>query len=69
MIKADNFDSRLAGLRDNKKKVREVVATRTVRKTLEISDVLLKIFHMAVRTSPEWAKHAVSELLASTSTM
>ena len=58
-IKSDDFE--LAGLGVNEKKVREVIATRTVRKTLEISDVMLNIFHMAIRTNPEWVKHAVAE--------
>ena len=51
-IKSDDFDSRLAGLRVgvNEKKVREVIATRPIRK-----------FHMAIRTNPEWVKHAVAE--------
>ena len=40
---------------------------RTVRKTLEISDAMLKIFHMAIGTNPEWAKHTVAETLANTS--
>ena len=67
-IKSEEFDSRLAGLGVNEEKVREVIATRTVRKTLESSDAILRIFHMAIRTNPEWAKQAVSETLANTST-
>ena len=60
--------TRLAGLSVNEEKVREVITTRTIRETLEISDVMLKIFHMAIRTNPEWAKQALSEELANTST-
>ena len=67
-IKSEDFDSRLAGLGVNEKKVREVIATRTVRKTQKILDAMLRIFHMAITTNPEWAKHAVSETLANTST-
>ena len=52
-IKSEDFDSRLAGLEVNEKKVREVIATRTVRETLEISDAMLRIFHMAIGTNPE----------------
>jgi len=29
---------------------------------------MLRIFHMAIRINPEWAKQAVSETLANTST-
>ena len=67
-IKSEDFDSQLAGLGVHEKKVREVLATRTVRKTLELSDAMLRIFHMSIRTNPQWAKHAVSEMLANTST-
>jgi len=67
-IKSEDFDSRLASLGIQEKKIREVIATRMVRKTLELSDAILTIFHMAIRTNPEWAKHAVSETLANTST-
>ena len=67
-IKSEDFDSRLAGLGVHKEKVREVIATRTVRKTLELSDTMLSIFHMSIRTNPEWAKHAVSQTLANTGT-
>ena len=67
-IKSENLDSWLAGLGVHKKKVSEVVATSTVRKTVELSDAMLNIFHMSIRTNPEWAMHAVSETLANTST-
>ena len=40
-IKSDDFD-RLAGLGVNEKKIREVIATRTIRRTLEMSGVMLK---------------------------
>ena len=65
-IRSEDFDSRLAGLSVHEEKVREVIATRTVRKTLELSDA--RIFHMAIRINPEWAKQALSETLANTST-
>ena len=67
LIKSEDFD-RLASLGIQEKRAREVIATRMVRKTLELSDAILTIFHMAIRTNPEWAKHAVSETLANTST-
>ena len=68
LIKTEDFDTRLAGLGIHEKKVRQVITTRTVRKTLELSDTMLSIFHMLIRTNPEWAKHAVSETLENTST-
>ena len=66
-IKSEDFDSRLAGLGVHEEKVREVIATCMVRKKLEIPDAMLRIFHMAIRINPEWAKQAVSETLANTS--
>ena len=68
-IKTEDFDARLAGLGIPDKKVRRVIAVRTVRKTLELSDAMLSIFHLSIRTNPEWAKHAVSDTLVNTSTV
>ena len=67
-IKTEDFDSRLLGLRMKGEKIRDEIITRTVRKTLELSDAMLTIFFLAVNTNPEWAKHAVSKVLANTST-
>ena len=55
-IKSEDFNSWLAGIGVHEKKVWEVIATHTVRKTLELLDALLKIFHMSIRTNPELAK-------------
>jgi len=68
-IKTDDVDTRLAGLGIPEKKVRQVIAVRTVRKTLELLDAMLSIFHLSIRTNPEWAKHAVSDTLVNTSTV
>ena len=68
-IKNDDFDTRLAWLVIPEKKVRQVIAVRTVRKTLELSHVILSIFHLSIRTNPEWAKHAVSDMVVNTSTV
>ena len=68
-IKTEDFDARLAGLGILDKKVRQVIVIRTVRKTLELSDAMLSIFHLAIRTNPEWAKQAVSDTLINTSTV
>jgi len=68
-IKTDDFDTRLAGLGIPEKKVRQVIAMRTVKRTLELSDAMLSIFHLSIRTNPEWAKHAVSDTLVNTSTV
>ena len=42
-IKTDDFDTRLAGLGIPEKKVRQVIARRTVKKTLELSNIMLSI--------------------------
>ena len=68
LIKTDDFDTRLAGLGVHERKVRQIIAMRTVKKTLELSDAMLSIFHLSIRTNPEWAKHAVSDKLVNTST-
>jgi len=67
-IKTDDFDTRLAGLGILERKVRQVIAMRAVRKTLELSDAMLSIFYLSIRTNPEWAKHAISDTLVNTST-
>ena len=67
-IKTEDFNNRLAGLGIQGRKIRDEIITRTVRKTLEISDAMLTTFFLAVNTNPEWAKHAVSKVLANTST-
>jgi len=68
-IKTEDFDTRLAGLGIPDKSVRRAITVRTVRKTLELSDAMLSIFHLSIRTNPEWAKHAVSDTLVNTSTV
>ena len=67
-IKTEDFDTRLAGLGIPDKSVRRAITVRTVRKTLELSDAMLSIFHLSIRTNPEWAKHAISDTLVNTST-
>ena len=67
-IKTDDFDTRLAGLEILERKFRQVIAMRTVRKTLELSDAMPSIFHLSIRTNPEWAKYVVSDKLVNTST-
>jgi capsid protein len=44
----------------NNAKTRDVIRQQAVKKTLELSDVILRQFHVATHTSPEWALHALS---------
>jgi hypothetical protein len=68
LIKTEDFNNRLTGLGIQGRKIRDEIITRTVRKTFEILDAMLTTFFLAVNTNPEWAKHAVSKVLANTST-
>ena len=52
----------------SEKKVGEVIAISTIRKTLGLSDIMLKIFRMAIRTKPGWVKQSLSRMLANAST-
>ena len=67
LIKTEDFNNRLTGLGIQGKKIRDEIITRMVRKTFEILDAITTFF-LAVNTNPEWAKHAVSKVLANTST-
>jgi len=40
----------------------------TVSKTLALSDIILKLFHVSILRSPEWALSSLSTELANTQT-
>ena len=54
-IKAAQFSERLQFLGVQDAKVRDTIRAATVSKTLTLSDVMLKLFHVSVLRSPEWA--------------
>ena len=49
------WENRLTKLGVNNAKTHDVVRRQAIRKTLELSDVILRQFHVATHTSPEWA--------------
>jgi len=62
------WEDRLTKLGVNKAKTRDVIRRQAIRKTLELSDVILRQFHVATHTSPEWALQAVSNDISNTTT-
>jgi len=62
------WEDRLTKLGVNNAKTRDVIRRQAIRKTLEISDVILQQFHVAAHTSPEWALQALSNDISNTTT-
>jgi len=64
------WEDRFTGLGVNNAKTRDVIRRQTIRKTLELSDVILRQFYVATHTSPEWALHvqAMSNDISNTTT-
>jgi len=48
------WEDRLTRLGVNNAKTRDAIRRQAIRKTLELSDVILLQFHVATHTSPEW---------------
>jgi hypothetical protein len=62
------WEDRLTKLGVNNAKTRDVIRRQAIRKTLELSDVILRQFHVATHTSPEWALQALSKDISNTTT-
>ena len=62
------WEDRLTRLGVNNAKTRDVIRRQAIRKTLELSDVILLQFHVATHTSPEWALQALSNNISNTTT-
>jgi len=62
------WEDRLTRLGVNNAKTRDVIRRQAIRKTLELSDVILQQFHVATHTSPEWAFQALSNDISNTTT-
>jgi len=54
-LKQNQFQERLTQLGVTSSKARENIRKLTVAKTLALSDIILKLFHVSVQRSPEWA--------------
>jgi len=53
------WKDRLTKLGVKNAKTRDVIRRQAICKTLELSDVILRQFHVATHTSPEWALQAL----------
>ena len=62
------WEDRLTRLGVSNAKTRDVIRQQAIRKTLELSDVILRQFHVAMHTSPEWALQALSNDISNTTT-
>ena len=62
------WEDRLTRLGANNAKIREVIRRQAICKTLELSDVILRQFHVVTHTSPEWALQALSNDISNTTT-
>jgi len=54
------WEDRLTKLGVNSAKTRDVIRRQAIRKTPQLSDVILRQFHVATHTSPKWALQALS---------
>jgi len=62
------WEDRLTKLGIDKKETRVAIRRQAIRKTLELSDVMLRQFHVAVHTSPEWAQLGLADDFSNTTT-
>jgi len=62
------WEDRLTKLGVNNEKTRDVIRQQAIRKTLDLSDVILRQFHVDTHTSPEWALQALSNEISNTTT-
>ena len=61
------WEDRLTKLGVNNAKTRDIIRRQAIRKT-QLSDVILRQFHVATHTSPEWALQALSNDISNTTT-
>ena len=62
------WEDRLTRLGANNAKIRDVIRRQAICKTLELSDVILRQFHVVTHTSPEWALQTLSNDISNTTT-
>jgi hypothetical protein len=62
------WEYRLTKLGVNNVKTRDVIRRQAIRKTFEISDIILRQFHEATHTSPKWALQVMSNDISNTTT-
>jgi len=62
------FQDRLTQLGVTSSKARDKIRNLMVDKTLALSDIILKLFHVSVLRSPEWALSSLPTALANSQT-
>jgi len=67
-IKQNQFQDRLTQLGVTCSKARENIRKLTVAKTLALSDIILKLFHVSIQRSPEWDLSSLPTALANSQT-
>jgi len=67
-LKQTQFQDRLRLLGVTNSKAREKIPALTVSKTLALSDIILKPFHVSILRSPEWALSSLPTELANSQT-
>ena len=58
----------LTKLGEDNMKTPDVIRPQAIHKTPEVSDVMLRQFHVATHTSPEWALHVLADDIPNTIT-
>jgi len=67
-LKQTQFQDRLRLLGVTNSKARDKIRALTVLKTLALSDIILKLFHVSILRSPEWALSSLPTELANSQT-
>ena len=67
-LKQTQFQDRLRLLGVTNSKARDKTLALTVSKTLALSDIILKLFHVSILSSPEWALSSLPTELANSQT-
>jgi len=67
-LKQTQFQDRLCLLGVTNSKARDKIRALTVSKTLALSDIILKLFHVSILRSPEWALSSLPTELANSQT-
>ena len=59
-IRTSDFENRLKLLGVESERDRKNIRTNAIYKTLDLSDSLLKLFHIAIQKSPQWMFEAIN---------
>jgi len=67
-LKQTQFQDKLRLLRVTNSKASDKIRALAVSKTLALSDIILKLFHVSILRSPEWALSSLPTELANSQT-